>query len=159
MDLRSGTIVVGLDESASSKRALAWAAEQALADRRELTLVHTINAVTPAYLDAAAEDPRNARAALLAHAEALFTAARKDLAHTAPDLVVHEVFSFADRASSCSSCRSAPLSWSWGRADVARFGACCSGRSELRWCATPRARGHPSPLEPGPGTQRDRRGR
>ena len=96
MEIRSGTIVVGLDESASSKRALAWAVEQAVADRRELTLVHTINAVTPAYLDAAAEDPRNARAALLAHAEAVFTAARKDVARTAPDLVVHEVFSFAD---------------------------------------------------------------
>ena len=96
MDIRSGTIVVGLDDSASSKRALAWAAEQAVADHRELTLVHTINAVTPAYLDAAAEDPRKARAALLAQAEAVFTAARKDVARKAPDLVVHEVFSFAD---------------------------------------------------------------
>jgi len=96
MDIRSGTIVVGLDDSESSKRALAWAAEQAVADHRELTLVHTISAVTPAYLDAAAEDPRKAREALLAQAEALFTAARSDVARKVPDLVVHEVFSFED---------------------------------------------------------------
>jgi len=96
MDIRSGTIVVGLDDSASSKRALMWAAEQAVADRRELTLVHTISAVTPAYLDAAAEDPRKARAALQAQAESVFTAARNDVAQKAPDLVVNEVFSFED---------------------------------------------------------------
>jgi nucleotide-binding universal stress UspA family protein len=96
MEIRSGTIVVGLDDSESSKRALTWAAEQAVADHRELTLVHTISAVSPAYLDAAAEDPRTARAALLAQAEAVLTAARNDVAQRAPGLVVHEVFSFED---------------------------------------------------------------
>ena len=96
MEIRSGTIVVGLDESASSKRALAWAAEQAVADHRELTLVHTISAITPAYLDAAVEDPRNARAALTAQAEAVFAAARTEVAHRAPGLVVNEVFGFED---------------------------------------------------------------
>jgi len=96
MDIRSGTIVVGLDDSASSKRALAWAAEQAVTDHRELTLVHTISAVTPAYLDAAAEDPQSVRAALLAQAEAMFAAARTDVARKTPELVIHEVFNFAD---------------------------------------------------------------
>jgi nucleotide-binding universal stress UspA family protein len=96
MDIRSGTIVVGLDDSESSKRALAWAAEQAVADHRELTLVHTISAVTPAYLDAAEVDPRRSHEALLAQAEAVFAAAREDVARKAPDLVVHEVFSFED---------------------------------------------------------------
>ena len=96
MDIRSGTIVVGLDDSQSSKRALVWAAEQAVADHRELTLVHTVSAVTPAYLDAAEVDPRRAHEALLAQAEAVFAAAREDVARKAPDLVVHEVFSFED---------------------------------------------------------------
>jgi len=96
MDLRSGTIVVGLDDSTSSKRALAWAAEQAVAEHRDLTLVHTISAVSPAYLDAAAVDVRKAREGLRAQAEAVFTAARKDVARKAPELVIHEVFSFED---------------------------------------------------------------
>ena len=96
MDSRSGTIVVGLDDSQSSKRALAWAAEQAVADHQDLTLVHTVSAVTPAYLDAAEVDPRMAHEALLAQAEAVFAAAREDVARKAPDLLVHEVFSFED---------------------------------------------------------------
>jgi nucleotide-binding universal stress UspA family protein len=96
MDSRAGTIVVGLDDSASSRRALAWAAEQAVADHRELTLVHTISAVTSAYLDAAAMDHRKARESLRAQAEAVFAAARREIARKAPQVVVHEVFSFED---------------------------------------------------------------
>ncbi len=96
MDIRAGTIVVGLDDSASSMSALAWATEQAAAEHRELTLVHTVNAVTPAYLDASVADPRKAREALLVEAEAVFTAARREVARKAPELVVNEVFSFQD---------------------------------------------------------------
>ena len=96
MDIRAGTIVVGVDDSASSIRALAWAAEHAVAEHRELTLVHTISAVTPAYLDAAAVDPRKAREVLRDKARAVFTAARREVARKAPQLVVHEVFSFED---------------------------------------------------------------
>ena len=96
MEIRSGTIVVGLDDSASSKLALTWAAEQAVADHRELTLVHTISAVTPAYLDAAVVDPRKARAALMTQAQAVFIAARSQVARIAPELVVHDVCSFED---------------------------------------------------------------
>jgi nucleotide-binding universal stress UspA family protein len=96
MDITPGTIVVGLDDSASSMRALEWAAEQAVADHRELTLVHTVSVVTPAYLDAAQVDHRKAREALRAQAEAVLAAARKHVARTAPQLVVHEVFSFED---------------------------------------------------------------
>ena len=96
MDIRAGTIVVGLDDSASSMSALAWATEQAVAEHRELTLVHTVSAVTPAYLDAAVADPRKAREALLVEAEAVFKSARTEVARKAPELVVNEVFSFQD---------------------------------------------------------------
>jgi nucleotide-binding universal stress UspA family protein len=96
MDIRAGTIVVGLDDSASSMSALAWATEQAVAEHRELTLVHTVSAVTPAYLDAAVVDPRKAHDALLAEAQAVFTSARTEVVRKAPELVVHEVFSFQD---------------------------------------------------------------
>jgi len=96
MDIRSGTIVVGLDASTSSRNALVWAAEQAVAEHRDLTLVHTINDVSPAYLDAAAVDHEKARQGLRALAEAVFSAARQDVARKAPQLVIHEVFSFRD---------------------------------------------------------------
>jgi len=96
MDTRPGTIVVGLDDSASSKDALAWAAEQAVAEHRDLTLVHSISAVTPAYLDAAIVDVRKAREVLRTQADVLFAAARESVARKAPELVVHEVFSFED---------------------------------------------------------------
>src|SRR5687768_6703378 len=96
MDIRPGTIVVGLDGSTSSKHALTWATEQAVAEHRDLTLVHTISAVSPAYLDAAAVDPRKAHETLMAQAEAVFTAARTHVARKAPEVVVHEVFSFED---------------------------------------------------------------
>ena len=38
MSSRAGTIVVGVDGSRSSNQALAWAADQAVAERRALTL-------------------------------------------------------------------------------------------------------------------------
>ena len=63
MDIKSGTIVVGVDDSESSKRALTWAVEQAVAEHRALTLVHTIDAVTLAYMDAQWHIPRAARGA------------------------------------------------------------------------------------------------
>ena len=50
MGPKGGTIVVGVDGSESSTRALAWAVEQAVAENRALTLVHTVHMVTPAYL-------------------------------------------------------------------------------------------------------------
>jgi nucleotide-binding universal stress UspA family protein len=91
-----GTIVVGVDGSESSIRALKWAAEQAVAEHRELTLVHTIHAVTPAFTDAAIVDAGAARSALDAAGRKVLDAARRTIEWAAPDLVVHEIFDLAD---------------------------------------------------------------
>ncbi len=92
----AGTIVVGVDSSDSSMRALAWAAEQAAAERRALTLVHTCHAVTPAYMDAAIAYPEEARRALRTQGQKILDAARAEVERTAPGVVVEEIFQFAD---------------------------------------------------------------
>jgi nucleotide-binding universal stress UspA family protein len=58
--------------------------------------VHTVSDVSPAYLDAAAMDHQKAREGLRAQAETVFSAARQDVARKAPQLVIHEMFSFRD---------------------------------------------------------------
>ena len=96
MGPKAGTIVVGVDGSESSTRALAWAVEQAVAEDRALTLVHTVHTVTPAYLDAAIVSPHDARAMLQAEGQKVLDDAHHTVQSTAPDLEVHEVFDYAD---------------------------------------------------------------
>jgi nucleotide-binding universal stress UspA family protein len=96
MDTNAGTIVVGVDGSPSAMLALAWATDQAVVEHRALTLVCCINAVTPAYLDAAAADPYATREALRAEGEQQLAAARSEVERRAPDVEVHEVFRLED---------------------------------------------------------------
>ena len=53
MDIKAGTIVVGIDGSPSSRQALAWAADQAVAEHRPLTLVHAVSVATTRWASAA----------------------------------------------------------------------------------------------------------
>ena len=96
MNTKAGTIVVGVDGSESSQRAVAWAAEQAVTERRALTLAHAVHAVTPAYLDAAILDPTEARSALLAGGRKVLEVARQIAEKKAPDLEIHEVLELLD---------------------------------------------------------------
>lgn len=96
MRIKAGTIVVGVDGSESSLRALAWAVEQARSEGRSLTLVHAIHAVTPAYMDAAAVYPQEARDALRADGQQVLSAAHAEVERRAPGLDVHEVMRFED---------------------------------------------------------------
>ena len=57
MHTKPGSVVVGIDGSPHSMRALHWAIQQAVAEHRPLTLVHTVNSVTPAFMDAAMTTP------------------------------------------------------------------------------------------------------
>ena len=96
METKAGTIVVGVDGSEGSARALAWAIEQAVAEHRPLTLVHAIHAVTPAYLDAAIVDPANASAAVTAAGRTVCRRLWATVEAVAPDLEVDEVLDFID---------------------------------------------------------------
>ncbi len=96
MESTAGTIVVGVDDSEQSMRAVAWAAEQARLEHRELTLVHAIAIVTPAYIDTAAVYPEQARRDLHTGGEQVLAAAADKANEIDPDLVVHRIFEFAD---------------------------------------------------------------
>ncbi|MEO7352409.1 MAG: universal stress protein [Marmoricola sp.] len=96
MGTKAGTIVVGVDGSDSSTRALAWATDQAVVEHRPLTLVHAIHAVTPAYTDAAIVHPREAGAILTAEGQKVLDTAHAKVDASAPDLEVHQVLEFVD---------------------------------------------------------------
>jgi nucleotide-binding universal stress UspA family protein len=96
MKHQAGTIVVGVDGSEQSGRALMWAVEQASAEHRALTLVHAISDITVAYPEAAIAAPHEAREALRAAGHEVLNQAHAAVERLAPELVVHEVFRLAD---------------------------------------------------------------
>lgn len=96
MKTRSGTIVVGVDSSDSSQRALEWAVDQAQLEHQPITLVHAINAVEPAYADASTVYPEAALAALREDGQRVLAAARSVVERAAPELEVAEVLRLDD---------------------------------------------------------------
>ena len=96
MQVSPGTIVCGVDGSPESTRALTWAARQAAAEHRALTLVVAVRGVTPAYIDAAIVDVHEARRSLEREGREILGASRLAAQLTVPDLEVHEVLDLAD---------------------------------------------------------------
>ncbi len=92
----AGTIVVGLDGSPSAERALEWAVDQALRESRQLTLAHGVDPSGSVWVDPAGIDHRAVLEALHDDAKAVLGHAREQIAHRAPDLVVHEVVHLSD---------------------------------------------------------------
>lgn len=92
----AGTIVVGLDGSPSAERALEWAVDQALRESRQLTLAHGVDPSGSVWVDPAGIDHRAVLEALRDDAKAVLGHAREQIAHRAPDLVVHEVVHMSD---------------------------------------------------------------
>jgi len=98
MDNTLGTIVVGIDGSAASNRALHWAAERAAAEHRALTLAHVIPVSAPVYLGPGTVTLAEARDALESSGRALLEAAGRAVREHAPDVAIHEVLEHADPA-------------------------------------------------------------
>ena len=96
MHTKPGSVVVGIDGSPHSMRALHWAIQQAAAEHRPLTLVHTVNSVTPAFMDASMNDSRGSRSVLDAAGHAVLSEARAQVESAAPGLEVDEVFDLVD---------------------------------------------------------------
>jgi nucleotide-binding universal stress UspA family protein len=92
MDIKSGTIVVGVDASDSSLRALAWAVEQAQIEHRAITLVYAVNTIAPVYKEATTVHPEEVQAALRDDGRHILAAARSAVERAAPELEVYEVF-------------------------------------------------------------------
>jgi nucleotide-binding universal stress UspA family protein len=91
MDGTAGTIVVGVDGSSSSRQALGWAVEQAVAEHRAITLVHAVSPLTPTLLDPAGETPREARdLSLRSKGREVLDRAREEVRRSGPDVTVFD---------------------------------------------------------------------
>lgn len=96
MNRTPGTVVVGVDGSPSSMRALTWAIEQASVEHHVITLVHTVDIETASYPDAALVYPQEVRDKLRAEGHRTLATAHARIAEAAPELDVNEVFRFDD---------------------------------------------------------------
>ena len=95
----AGTVVVGVDGSASADQALDWAIEEAALERRPLTLVHALGPLGTsgtAWLDQAGVNQRDILDAMRADGKGLLDAARDRVVRKAPDVEVHELLRLVD---------------------------------------------------------------
>jgi nucleotide-binding universal stress UspA family protein len=92
----AGSIVVGVDGSASAERALAWAVDQAVAENRPLTLVHAVSPAGSVWMDQAGLDHRIGLEAMKSSARQLLDAAHTLATDRAPALEVHDVLRVTD---------------------------------------------------------------
>jgi nucleotide-binding universal stress UspA family protein len=98
-EVPANTIVVGVDGSETSDRAVDWAAEQARLEGRALTLVQATGAMGTAalvWLDQAGVDSELTREAVRRDAEQLLAAAGERVAAIAPDVPAHGVVAELD---------------------------------------------------------------
>lgn len=96
---RASSIVVGIDGSASSRRALAWAMQQAALEHRPLTLVHSadLGVVGEAmWAGVAGVDVGRVLDELAVSGRGLLTTTAERVRSGQPGVEVHEVFSRGD---------------------------------------------------------------
>ena len=96
MRTRQGTIVVGIDGSDTSARALHWATRQAVAEHRPLTLVHTIAAATATLIEGAVVPVGEPQQSRHDAGHRLLEIARSDVARWAPGLDVADVLELGE---------------------------------------------------------------
>lgn len=91
-----GTVVVGLDGSPSADRALDWAIDHAVRERRQLTLAHGSDLARTAWADPTGVNIQALAEARRSDAQALLEKARQHVAHRAPELSVHHALWVTD---------------------------------------------------------------
>jgi nucleotide-binding universal stress UspA family protein len=95
----TGSVVVGVDGSASASHAVAWAAAQAAAERCPLALVHSGPAPAPGgtgWMEATGVDRRRVCLLIKEEARALLSQAAEPVRAAYPDLEVHHVVRLGD---------------------------------------------------------------
>lgn len=92
----AGTIVVGVDGSAASLRALGWAAEQAALEHRPLTVAHGAGAMPPRWTNVALPDGETLHDLLERESREVLTEAHMLAEHKAPGVEVRELFRVTD---------------------------------------------------------------
>jgi nucleotide-binding universal stress UspA family protein len=96
LDIPAGAVVVGIDGSESSNRALSWAADQAGRDRRPLVIVHAHAMLDPYWMAQPGVDARALRESMIEGAEALLADARDAVVAGHPGLDVSVAWRSAD---------------------------------------------------------------
>jgi nucleotide-binding universal stress UspA family protein len=94
-----GTVVVGVDGTTSSDRALLWAAEQAFCENRTLTVIHVDAPISSRELGALATSAMATREVLEAHrthGSRLLETAEQLVSHSYPDLAIERVLEEGD---------------------------------------------------------------
>jgi nucleotide-binding universal stress UspA family protein len=94
--LPSGSLVVGIDGSASADRALDWATEQAAREHRPLVLAHGLDPGTALWTDGDGAIPRGVLDDLRLHADRLLQHARERVAARAREVEIFETLSDQD---------------------------------------------------------------
>ena len=92
----SGTIVVGVDDSAPSERALLWAIEQAALERRALTLVHSAGDGKAGWLRRPEVNPGQIHEAMRSEGRSVLDRALELVERQDPDLEVRTVLELVD---------------------------------------------------------------
>lgn len=92
----AGTIVVGVDGSRSAGQALGWAIDQAVAERRSLSLVYAAPPADAVWMDQAGFDQRVGVETTLRAGRGLLAEASAEVHRRAPDVEVHELVRAAD---------------------------------------------------------------
>lgn len=92
----AGTIVVGIDGSAGSDRALEWAIEQARVDHRGLTLVHSNGPARLSWMDGSGIDYVQIMGAMETAGREVLDDATALVARVDPDIVVRTWLDLAD---------------------------------------------------------------
>lgn len=91
-----GTVVVGLDGSPSSERALDWAIDHAVREHRQLTLAHGVGAAGVAWTDPMGGSHRGVVDAMAEDGRRLLADARERVLLREPELAVNESVWLAD---------------------------------------------------------------
>ena len=96
MSTKPGTIVVGIDASDQSLRALDWAVEQSVAEHRTLTLVHALHVVPQSFMDAAIVYQQDAETRLRAEGQQVLDDAVAEVERIAPNVEIDQVLRISD---------------------------------------------------------------
>jgi nucleotide-binding universal stress UspA family protein len=92
----AGTIVVGVDGSGASLRALGWASEQAELEHRPLTVAHGAGAMPPRWTNVGLPDGETLRELLERDGREILAEARLLVEHKAPGVETRELFRVTD---------------------------------------------------------------
>jgi nucleotide-binding universal stress UspA family protein len=151
---QAGSLVVGVDGSASSLAAVEWAAQQAMLEHRPLTLLHTFHVEGVYWLPALGYAPGEIRQLMRADGDVILDAAEKRVSEISTEVETHRMIGEADVRTAlvdASRLASMVVLGSRGRGSVASTLLGSVGVAVLRHAACPVVVRRPERDRVGPG--------